>query len=57
MTLTDTSGNVSTIAGDGTAAHKNGTPLQAQFSNPVRLLFDSAGSLYVLSGGIRKITP
>jgi len=53
------SGNISTIAGTGTAGYTDGPALSAQFSTPTALALDSTGDLYVADTGnslIRRIT-
>jgi len=52
-------GEVSTIAGTGTAGLVNGSGLLAQFNYPTGIIIDSAGDLYVADQSnhvIRKIT-
>jgi DNA-binding beta-propeller fold protein YncE len=55
-----TSGNVYTLAGNGTAGLVDGNGLEAQFSNPTRVALDPSGRfLYVLDTGnqcVRKVT-
>lgn len=54
------SGDVSTLAGDGTAAFANGTGTAAKLRNPSGLAIDKEGNLIVadrLNHRIRKITP
>lgn len=55
-------GNISTIAGTGTAAHTGdgGAATAADIEHPVGLIFDAAGNLFFAeytTGSIRKITP
>ncbi len=55
----DTSGNVSTFAGSGTATYVNGTGTAAGFRNPQGLAIDNDDNIYVADTGnhrIRKIT-
>jgi gliding motility-associated-like protein len=55
-----TDGNVSTLAGNGTAGITNGVAVAARFFKPVALTVDAAGNVYVVDNGneqIRKITP
>jgi sugar lactone lactonase YvrE len=54
------SGDVSTLAGDGTAAFANGTGTAAKLRNPSGLAIDKDGNLIIadrLNHRIRKITP
>src|SRR5678816_4351734 len=54
------SGEVTTIAGNGTAGFNNGNGGAAQFFNPGGIAIDQQGNLYVSDRGnyrIRKITP
>jgi mucin-19 len=56
----DTTGIVSTIAGQQTAGSTNGTGANAQFDQPNGITIDSTGNLYVadyLNQLIRKVTP
>jgi len=56
----DPLGNVTTFAGDGTPAHKDGPGTIAQFHNPTGLAFDNNGNLYIADTGnhrVRKIDP
>ncbi|MCL2725012.1 MAG: NHL repeat-containing protein [Polyangiaceae bacterium] len=53
-------GVVSTIAGNGTAGHIDGTGMGATFNEPTGIAVDTDGNLYVAEVGnndIRKITP
>ena len=55
----DSSGNVSTFAGDGVNGGRNDFPLKSRFVGPAGLVFDSVGNLYVVdlnNGKIRKYT-
>jgi DNA-binding beta-propeller fold protein YncE len=52
-------GEVSTLAGSGTAGNTDGTGIAAQFNNPVRIAVDGSGNVYVAdryNHSIRKIT-
>jgi sugar lactone lactonase YvrE len=54
----DTSGNVTTLAGDGTYGFADGAGTAAQFRNPQGIAVDGAGNLYVADADnfrIRKI--
>ncbi len=53
-------GSVSTLAGDGTPGYTNGQGSQARFRQPVALVVNADGNLYVADFGnnvIRKVTP
>lgn len=53
-------GEVSTVAGSGTAGFRDGTGFQAQFNLPFSLDVDDLGNVYVADAGnhrIRKISP
>jgi streptogramin lyase len=55
----DPAGNVTTLAGDGTAGHADGTGSKARFDNPYSVTVDSQGNVYVVEWAgqcIRKIT-
>jgi len=52
--------NVSTFAGDGTAALRDGSGALAQFYQPIGIAIDAAGNLYVAdhsNNRIRKLVP
>jgi sugar lactone lactonase YvrE len=54
------SGNVSTLAGSGTAGFADGQGIVASFSGPTGIALDSNENIYVSDGGnnrIRKISP
>jgi formylglycine-generating enzyme required for sulfatase activity len=54
------SGNVTTLAGSGTAGFANGQGAMASFNSPREVAVDSSGNVYVAEGNnhrIRKITP
>lgn len=56
----DTSGNVRTLAGTGTAGFRDGAGAQAQFNEPRGLAVDQADNVYVAdfaNSRVRKITP
>lgn len=53
-------GNVTTLAGNGTAALTDGTGTKAQFYHPVSIVCDKQGNLFVgdfHNNSIRKVTP
>lgn len=53
-------GNVTTLAGNGTAALTDGTGTKAQFYHPVSIVCDNQGNLFVgdfHNNCIRKVTP
>lgn len=53
------SGEVSTLAGDRAPGHKDGLALNSQFDNPVAVVSDLKGHLYVADSGnhvIRKVS-
>ena len=55
-------GNISTVAGNGTAGYSgdNGPASAAELHSPVGITFDSAGNLYIADQGngvIRKVNP
>ena len=55
-----TAGEVSTLAGNGTAGYADGAGKDAEFDFPADIAIDPAGNLYVSDGNnkrIRKITP
>jgi len=47
----DSSGNVTTIAGDGTSDYNDGAALQAEFGNIVGLAIGSDGQIYIADPG------
>lgn len=54
------SGNVTTLAGDGTQGQADGQGTAATFGTPLGITIDGSGNLYVADGqnsNIRKITP
>jgi len=54
------SGQVSTLAGDGSAGKDNGKGSGATFNSPFGLAVDASGNIYVADSGnnlIRKVTP
>lgn len=56
----DPDGNVTTLAGDGTAAYADGTGTAAKLRNPSGITLDAEGNVLVadrLNHRIRKITP
>ena len=56
----DPSGNVSTLAGDGSAGKTDGPGLSASFNRPWGITIDPQGNIFVADNGnnsIRKITP
>jgi len=56
----DTSGNVTTLAGNGEPGYIDATGTSAQFNTPINAAVDSTGNVYVADFGnlvIRKITP
>ncbi|MBE9585978.1 putative Ig domain-containing protein [Mucilaginibacter sp. JRF] len=55
----DALGNVSDLAGSGTAGWSDGTGISAQFSSPNNVAVDASGNVYVADQGnhmIRKVT-
>jgi sugar lactone lactonase YvrE len=55
----DTLGNVTTIAGDGTAGFLDAQGTSARFYNPTGITIDNAGNIYVadfINHRIRKLT-
>ena len=53
-------GTVSTLAGDGKPGYSDGPGNQSRFADPITVIVDSLGNLYVADAGnqsIRKITP
>jgi hypothetical protein len=58
--ITMSTGIVSTFAGSGVGGHNDATGIEAQFNSPFNITIDSAGNLYVVDSGnrkVRKITP
>lgn len=58
--ISATTGEVTTVAGNGTKGFVNGIGTEAVFNTPYGLVFDSQGYLYVSEAGnqvIRKISP
>ena len=56
----DPSGNVTTLAGNGSAGQTDGAGLSASFSDPTGIALDPQGNILVADGlnkAIRKITP
>lgn len=56
----DTSANVTTLAGNGTAGSADGSGMNATFNSPLGICVDSSGNVFVADSGsakIRKITP
>jgi sugar lactone lactonase YvrE len=55
----NSAGVVSTLAGNGIQAFKDGSGVNAEFASPTNLTFDSKGNLYVsdaINNRIRKVT-
>ena len=58
--MVDTQGNVTTFAGTGTAGLFEGPRLQARFSSPTALVFDTNGNLFITDASnfrVRMIDP
>ena len=51
----DTSGNVSTLAGTGTAGFADGAALTAKFSSPHGVAVNGSGNVYVADFGNHRI--
>lgn len=53
----DTSGNISTAAGTGSATYggDGGLATNAQFTNPQQIVFDGAGNIYVSDSGTHRV--